>query len=294
MPDLSPAEFAQIRDLVRQICGVVLAEGKEYLVVHRIGPLVRESGAASYAEFLARVRAERQGPWYLRLIDAITTHETSFFRDGHPFEAITRAVLPWLWDEIRARKKRLPARRGPKARIWCAATSTGQEPYSLAMLVHEVIERDRPPGVAADDLAILATDISTQVLSTAMNGRYSGLMVGRGLSEERRRRFFVQTGTDTWEVAPALRSLVEFRALNLLQPFTHLGPSDVILCRNVLIYFEASVRRLIVEQLRDLLPAGGFLLLGAAESTDAPIRGLEPQREGLTTFYRRVADPTPA
>ncbi len=287
-PQLDQAQFDRVRHLVREVCGVVLSEGKEYLVEHRLGPLVARSGCADYDAFLALARTDRDGPWFRRLVDAITTHETSFFRDTHPFAAFANTILPWLHERIQERRSRPHPRRGPKASIWSVACSTGQEPYSLAMLFHEYLARARDPALSAHDLAIVGTDISTSVLATAVEGLFSDLAVGRGLSPQRRDRFFVQVEAGGWEVRSELRAMVDFRYHNLLENLAPLGGCDVIFCRNVLIYFAHDLRRSICERLCDALAPGGYLVLGAAESLEAGIAGLQGERSGQTMLYRRV------
>ena len=248
---LDADEYRDFCRFLEDACGIVLGDNKQYLVASRLSRLMDESGIASLGELVRRLRSGA-GPLRERTIEAMTTNETSWFRDNHPFRALREKILPEL-----ARAQRNPVR------IWSAACSTGQEPYSISMTVHD-LQQSRP-GLLPGPVQIVATDISTEVLKVARQGRYDGLSMARGLGGDRRERFFRPVG-DEWEVRPEIRARVQFRPLNLLQSYALLGRFDVIFCRNVLIYFSTDSKRDILERMARTLNPGGYLLLGGSES----------------------------
>ena len=249
---LTTADFDYIRDVVRRHSAIVLEPGKEYLVESRLVPLARKEGEQSIASLVTRMRAERTGALAGRVVDAMTTNETSFFRDNHPFDAMQRHVLPEL-VQARAAERRLS--------IWCGASSSGQEPYSLTMLLKDVLAAQ--PGWSA---SLLATDISTEMLDRTRAGVYSQLEVNRGLPVAMLVRHFDKVGTQ-WQVKPELRAMVKTRLVNLAVPFPPLGTFDVVFLRNVLIYFDAATKRAVLQRVRQVLRPDGYLFLGGAETT---------------------------
>jgi chemotaxis protein methyltransferase CheR len=249
---LATADFDYIRDVVRRHSAIVLEPGKEYLVESRLVPLARKEGEPSIAGLVARMRAERTGALAGRVVDAMTTNETSFFRDNHPFDAMQRTVLPQL-VQARAAERRLS--------IWCGAASSGQEPYSLAMLLKDALAAH--PGWRS---TLLATDLSQEMLDRTRSGLYSQLEVNRGLPVAMLVRHFDKVGT-SWQVKQDLRALVSTRLLNLAAPFPPLGAFDVVFLRNVLIYFDAATKRAVLAKVRQVLRPDGYLFLGGAETT---------------------------
>jgi chemotaxis protein methyltransferase CheR len=245
---LDPAATAWVADLVRREAAIVL-EGKEYLVDSRLAALSRRLGMPDAA---AVVRAAQRGDRTSQagIVDALTTNETSWFRDGGPFEALRRHVLPTLVRE-RAAERSL--------RIWSAACSSGQEAYSVAMVCREVV----PPGWRVD---ILGTDLSREILDRARAGRYSQLEVNRGLPAPLLVQWMRRVGTE-WEVVPELREMVRWDRLNLARPFPPLGRFDIVLLRNVLIYFDPPTKGAVLDRARGVLRPDGYLLLGGAETT---------------------------
>lgn len=271
---LSPQELAEVSALVMELCGILLDESKGYLIESRLAPLVSEFKCASYHELVQRARSMRDRALLTRIIDAITTNETLFFRDGSPFEALQHKALPELID---AKAKTGHARR---LRIWSAACSTGQEPYSIAMVLHELI-----PDIIKWDIHILATDISDAVLRQASLGVYSTFEIDRGLQPALLQRYFTRHDK-TYKVKDELRSLVSFGRQNLHEPFANPGPFDIIFCRNVVIYFSAAARKDIFHRLGDSLVADGYLFVGSAESlSDLGPRFL-PHHHCRSVFYR--------
>lgn len=285
--DLTPAAFDELRRAIHRLCGIVLTADKEYLVRHRLEPVVRRCGCRSFDEFCAKLAGGEASLLQEAIIEAITTQETAFFRDRHPFEALRQQILP---DLLRSRRAG-PAAPPRPIRIWCAAAATGQEPYSLAILLHESSGAGAPGGLRPEDFAIMATDISAQALATATAAAYERRQVERGLTGAQIHKYFEHHG-HRWVVRPALRKLVEFRRVNLVQPFSGLGVFDVILCRNVLIYFDESTRRRICDQFFTMLTEGGWLLLGSAENLYGITDRFTSVRFGDTLVYRK--GPAPA
>lgn len=258
---ISPADFELVRTMVRDRGGISLGDGKEYLVEARLAPIAEREGVESVAELLSLVRRTP-----LQYVDTVTkamaTNETSFFRDVHPFEAIRELV----------------GALGRAPSIWCGAASTGQEPYSVAML----LATHFPQHSTA---RILATDLSDDVLTRAATGRYSQLEVNRGLPAPMLVRWFAREGAD-WQLADAVRSLVTFRQLNLVRPLPPLGPFDIVLLRNVLIYFEPDLKRAVLESIAGVLRPGGHLVLGASETTFGLTDAFERVNIGRAICYR--------
>lgn len=280
--ELSRETFDELRRLIHRLCGIVLSDDKAYLVQHRLAPLVRRSGGRSFEEFRQKLSGSEAAHWQEAIIEAITTQETSFFRDRHPFETLRRHVLPELVQVHRTTHPGAPS----KIRLWCAGASTGQEPYSLAIAIHEFAAAQRPGTLTPGDFSILATDISTEALATANAAEYHPQHVARGLSLGQLQRFFEQCD-ELWVARPALRKLVEFRRVNLTQPLLGLGTFDVILCRNVLIYFDETTRRRICDQFYAMLADGGWLLLGSAENLYGINDQFRSQRLGESLLYRK-------
>lgn len=249
---LGQAEFDFLRGLVRERSAIVLEPGKEYLVDGRISPLLREVGFPSAAELCSALRAAPRGELERRVVEAMTTNETSFFRDVHPFDALRTRLLPEL-IEARASERKL--------RFWSNACSSGQEAYSLAMLLAEHF-----PQLREWDISILATDISREMVQRTSEGRYSQLEMNRGLPAALLLRHFQRAGT-RWQVKPELRCLVQAREMNLVTAWPPLPRFDVIMLRNVLIYFDLETKRNILRRARQALRPDGCLFLGSTETT---------------------------
>ncbi len=249
---IESGDYRLFRDFLERSCGIVLGDDKEYLVKSRVGNLMREQGIGTLGELARRLESTQQRQLRKSVLDAMTTNETMWFRDGYPFDILRERLLPEL------------ARSKQRVRIWSAACSSGQEPYSIAMVVEEYLSSQL--AAFAGGIEIVATDLSSQVLQQAQSGIYAESALARGLSLERRKRFFdpVEGG---YQVKPAVRGRISFRQINLLEDFTALGNFDLIFCRNVLIYFRMELKREILRRLRGRLKPGGSLLLGASETT---------------------------
>ncbi|MCC6775093.1 MAG: protein-glutamate O-methyltransferase CheR [Hyphomicrobiales bacterium] len=261
---MNTLEFDFLRQFLRERSGLVLAADRQYLVESRLLPVARRLGLTDLGGVVQRLRSSQPEPVATEVVEAMTTNETFFFRDKIPFEHFRDTVVPTLLGS-RATQRRI--------RIWCAACSTGQEPYSLAMALKEMAGR-----VNGWRIEIVASDLSNEVLEKAKAGIYSHFEVQRGLPIQFLLRYFTQVG-DTWQISPELRAMVQFRQLNLLGDFSHLGPFDLVLCRNVLIYFDQSAKVEVLERLSRVVEHDGFLVLGAAETV-----------VGLTDRFRPVTD----
>jgi chemotaxis protein methyltransferase CheR len=248
---LSEDDFDYVRDLVREQAGIVL-DTRKYLVDSRLASLARKEGFATSEEVVARLRMRRYGGLTRKVVESMTTHETAFFRDVHPFEVLRTTVLPKVLS------RRILTR---KLAIWCAACSTGQEPYSIAMLL-----REHFPSLAKWDVSLVASDLSERVLSRAKEGRFTQLEVNRGLSPGLVSRYFEPDGGD-WRIRSDVRAMVDFREINLLAKWPPMPRLDVVVMRNVLIYFDADTKRSILSRLAGVLEPDGYLFLGGAETT---------------------------
>lgn len=284
---LSLPVFQELRRLIHDLCGLALPDDKLYLVEQRLQPLVVSSGCSDFLGFASRLRGPEGLHLREPLIEAITTNETSFFRDSHPFDTFRDHILPWLTEGILQGRTRGTGLAS--GRIWSTAASTGQEPYSMAMTLLEFLNSGRAPGVRESDFSILGTDISSRVLAAARKGRYSDREVQRGISLELLERYFRREG-DAWVASDRLRRLVTFRRLNLVQPFVGLGQFDVIFCRNVLIYFDDDTRRQIADRLHQLLSPGGLLVLGSVENLYGVSTQFESIHLGDTIVFRKRPD----
>jgi chemotaxis protein methyltransferase CheR len=264
---VTPSDYEYLRRLLKDQSGLDLSADKQYLIDSRLLPLARRSGLPGISELVQKMKAGAADV-VAQVVEAMTTNETFFFRDKTPFEHFRDTIMP---DILRARAGR------KSVRIWCAAGSTGQEPYSLAMCLKEM-------GAALSGwrLEILATDLSQEVLEKSKAGIYSQFEVQRGLPIQLLVKYFTQTG-ELWQVNAELRAMVQHRPLNLLHDFGQLGAFDVIFCRNVLIYFDQATKTDIFRRLARAVEPDGFLVLGAAETVVGLTEAFKPfpERRGL-------------
>jgi chemotaxis protein methyltransferase CheR len=256
---MTPLDYEYLQKILKDRSGLVLSADKKYLLESRLMPLARKAGVAGISELVQKMKAGSES-MIADVVEAMTTNETFFFRDKTPFEHFQNTVMPDL-IKARAAKRSL--------RIWCAAGSTGQEPYSLAMIVKEL-------GAALTGwrVEIVATDLSPEVLEKSRTGVYTQFEVQRGLPIQLLVKHFTQTGT-TWQLNADVRAMVQFKQFNLLQDYTHLGKFDIIFCRNVLIYFDQPTKSDVFSRLAKASEPDGYLFLGAAETVI-----------GLTDKYR--------
>jgi chemotaxis protein methyltransferase CheR len=264
---VTPPDYEYLRKLLRDHSGLDLSADKQYLIESRLLPLSRKAGLSGISELVQKMKAGSASVT-TQVVEAMTTNETFFFRDKTPFDHFRASIMPEI----------LAARAGRKSiRIWCAAGSTGQEPYSLAMCLKEM-----GATLAGWRVEIIATDLSQEVLEKSKAGIYSQFEVQRGLPIQMLVKYFKQNG-ELWQINADIRAMVQHRQLNLLHDFSQLGTFDVIFCRNVLIYFDQDTKINIFNRLAKITEADGFLVLGAAET----VVGLTdvfrpyPERRGL-------------
>ncbi|MGX1097288.1 chemotaxis protein methyltransferase CheR [Amorphus sp. MBR-141] len=248
---ISTADYEFLQRFLKSRSGLSLSAEKHYLLESRLMPVARSVGCGSLSELAQLLRRPGQDAAGERVVDAMTTNESLFFRDKHPFEAFTGRMLPYLLSK---RSMHQPIR------IWCAAASSGQEPYSLAMLLQE-----NAALVAGRRFEIIGTDISSDILDRARKGIYSQFEVQRGLPVHYLVRYFSKVGDD-WQVSEKIRNAVTFRKMNLLDPFAGMGPFDIVFCRNVLIYFDNERKVDVLQRLAKVMHTDSFLVLGGAES----------------------------
>ncbi len=261
---MTPADYEYIRRLLKARSGLMLSAEKHYLVESRLLPIARRLGLANLSGLVLRLKAPGGEPLIAEVVEAMTTNESLFFRDKTPFDQFRDTIVPALLQS-RASSRRV--------RIWCAAASTGQEPYTLAMCLREMGQELR--GWRFD---ILATDIATGVLEKAKSGIYSQFEVQRGLPVTMLIKYFSQVG-EMWQIAPEIRGMVRFQPFNLLNDFSALGPFDIVFCRNVLIYFDQDTKVDVLNRLAKTMERDGYLALGGAETV-----------VGLTSAFKPVPD----
>jgi chemotaxis protein methyltransferase CheR len=247
---VTPLDYDFLRKLLKERSGLDLSADKQYLVESRLMPLARKAGLAGIPELVQKMKSGAEA-LIVEVVEAMTTNETFFFRDKIPFDHLRDTILPTLLQS-RASRKTL--------RIWSAAGSTGQEPYSIAMVLKE-----RAAALSGWRIEIVATDLSQEVLEKSRAGIYSQFEVQRGLPIQLLVKYFTQIG-ELWQINSELRGMVQHKQLNLLKDFSHLGKFDVIFCRNVLIYFDQETKIGIFERMAKVIEPDGMLMLGAAES----------------------------
>ena len=277
---MTPLDYEYLQKLLKDRSGLVLSADKKYLLESRLLPLARKAGVPGITDLVQKMRAGSDS-LINDVVEAMTTNETFFFRDKTPFDHFKDSVIPEL----------IKARAGRKSlRIWCAASSTGQEPYSLAMLLKE-----KASELAGWRIEIIATDLSPEVLEKSKAGLYTQFEVQRGLPIQLLVKYFKQVGT-MWQLNADVRSMVQYRQFNLLQDFGTLGKFDVIFCRNVLIYFDQATKSDIFNRLQRATEPDGYLFLGAAETvvglTDA--YRICPKRRGVYLPNTGAAAATPS
>ena len=254
-------DYEYFRKFLRERSGLVLSADKHYLLESRLLPVARRAGLASLAGLVHRLRGIDCEALAAEVVEAMTTNESFFFRDRIPFEHFRDTIIPRL---IAARNHRR------RIRIWCAAASTGQEPYSLAMSIKEMGDR-----LSGWQIEIIATDISSEALRRARSGIYSQFEVQRGLPIMLLLKYFKQIG-ENWQIGPDIRAMVQFRVLNLISDFSRLGMFDLVFCRNVLIYFDQPTKISVLDRLAQNLDRDGYLVLGAAETVVGLTDSLKP------------------
>jgi len=255
---ISTEEFNLLRNFILKHSEIEVKPEKTYLIESRLSRMMVELGASNFKEFYDNAQKDTSGKLRERIIDAMTTNETFWFRDAKPWALMRETIFPAL---IQASKMK----PGGKIRIWSAACSTGQEPYSLAMVIDDVLSSGKFPGVRLEQFEIIATDISPSVLFLANSGRYNQLAMSRGLPESYKHKYFTQQGK-IWVVNQQLKSRITFKKFNLQEHPSVLGKFDYVLCRNVAIYFTDQFKRELFRRIHGILNPPGFFLLGSSES----------------------------
>jgi chemotaxis protein methyltransferase CheR len=271
---VTPLDYDFLRKLLKDRSGLTLSSDKQYLVESRLLPLARKAGLSTLSELVSKLKGFGAEALTVDVVEAMTTNESFFFRDKIPFDHFNQAVMPAL-IAARAKQRRI--------RIWCAAASTGQEPYSLAICLKEMAGK-----IAGWRIEIIATDLSTEVLEKAKTGTYSQFEVQRGLPIQMLVKYFKQVG-EMWQIAPELRAMVQYRPLNLLSDFSALGTFDVVFCRNVLIYFDQDTKIAVLDRLARQMEPDGYLMLGAAETVVGLTESFKPQPDKRGLYIPNAA-----
>lgn len=267
-------DFEYMRELLRSYCGIVLEADKEYLIEGRLSPLAEEEGFGKLDNLLARIRTTPFNSLHQKVIEAMVTTETSFFRDFHPFELLKDVVLPEIMTKRAGERK---------INIWSNACASGQEPYSVAMLLdhycHDILKNW--------DVQIFASDISAEMLARAQEGKYNQVEVNRGLPTAFLLKYFAKKGP-WWQLHENIRAMVNFRQINLVETWSSLPQMDIIFMRNVLIYFDVATKKKVLQKVRRLLKPDAYLFLGGAETTIYLDKDFEGIFLGKNVLYRPV------
>lgn len=271
---MKPEDFELLSGLLKERSGLVLSKEKLYLLESRLVPLARDRGLSGLEELVATVRKNGDEQLLQDITEAMTTNESFFFRDGRPFERLRKFALPQLLEK-RAATKRI--------RIWCAACSTGQEPYSIAMCLREEAQK-----LEGWHVEIIGTDLSREVLEKARAGVYSQFEVQRGLPVQMLVKYFAEHG-NLWQIDASIRAMVQYRELNLMDNFAGLGAFDLVFCRNVLIYFDRDLKVDVLSRVAQLMPADGLLFLGGAETVVGLGTKFEPMPDERG-IYRLISE----
>ena len=276
MIKIAPAELKIISQYIQQISGIYLDQSKSYLFETRLSSIAETQGCTSYQELCQKAQREPSKKIEREIIDAITTNETLFFRDKGPFELLQHKILPEVID---ARSSKSPLK--PAIKIWSAASSTGQELYSIAIVLKELLRE-----TSGYNLSLLGTDISEAAIVQASYGKYNRFEIERGLDKKFLQKYFTLFG-DSWKIKDEIRAMANFRKLNLMQPFTSLGKFDIIFCRNVAIYFTIEDRKRLFNKLAESLTDDGYLIIGSTESLTGICPQFIPKRHLRSIFYQK-------
>lgn len=274
MTNITPEDIDAVCGLVDDLCGIYWDESKSYLIEARLKSLVEQQGCENYRDFVRKVKADVVPDLKEQVVDAVTTNETLWFRDSSPFGALQHKLFPEMID---AKAQTIFPKR---FRLWSAACSTGQEVYSIAMTLAELL-----PDYLEWDIQILGTDVSPSAVTHASYGAYNKLEISRGMPPEMLRRYFVENG-DSWRVCDEIRSMCSFKQRNLLKPFNDLGAFDFIFCRNVAIYFTKPDRQSLFERLANCLNPEGWIFVGSSESLADMGPNWRPQQHCHSNCYR--------
>ena len=276
MIKIAPAELKLISQYIQTITGIYLDQSKSYLFETRLSSIAETHDCKSYQELHNKARQDPSKKIEKEIVDAITTNETLFFRDKGPFELLQHKILPEIID---ARSSNSSIK--PRIKIWSAASSTGQELYSIAIVIKELLN-----GTSNYSFSLSGTDISDAAVAQASYGKYNRFEIERGLDRKYLQKYFTLFG-DSWKIKDEIRAMVNFRKLNLMQPFTALGKFDIIFCRNVAIYFTLADRKKLFNKIADSLSDDGYLIIGSTESLTGVCPRFVPKRHLRSIFYQK-------
>lgn len=274
MITLLPDEFLPVTQYIYSLCAITLDRSKQYLIEGRLGPVAEAAGCRSFLELVNRSRTDASGALKRKIVNEITTGETLFFRDSSPFDLLRFKIIPDIIDRRSRTSLRVPLR------IWSAACSTGQEIYSIAIVLSELLG-----DLSRYDIRMLGTDISDQAVAKASAGIFSHLEVSRGLTDSVRARYFVPD-PNGWKIRDEIRGLTTFRRMNLMEDLSSAGKFDVIFCRNVAIYFSPPDRISLFNRIEQRLDIGGYLVLGSMESLSGICPQFESKRHLRAVYYQ--------
>ncbi len=277
MVKITPDEIKLISKYVLNVSGISLSQSKAYLIETRLGPILGEYGLSSYGELYHKAKTDIKKVIEKKIIDAISTNETLFFRDSGPFELLQHKILPDLIDRRSSKSgSLLPV----SIRIWSAACSTGQEVYSMAIVLKELL-----PDLKKYNIKLMGTDISDAAVAKASYGQYNKFEIERGLPRDKLQKYFKSNGNG-WKIRDDIRAMATFKKLNLMLPFAGLGKFDIVLCRNVVIYFSAEDKKKVFNKIVNILEPDGFLILGSTESMAGVCSRFVPRRYLKSVFYQ--------
>ncbi|MGB3212364.1 MAG: protein-glutamate O-methyltransferase CheR [Desulforhopalus sp.] len=276
MIKIAPAELKLISQYIQTITGIYLDQSKSYLFETRLSAIAEAQGCKSYQELYNKARQEPSKKIERDIVDAITTNETLFFRDKGPFELLQHKILPEIID---ARSSHSSIK--PRIKIWSAASSTGQELYSIAIVIKELLKDSSDYS-----FTLVGTDISDAAVTQASYGKYNRFEIERGLDRKYLQKYFTLLG-DSWKIKDEIRAMANFKKLNLMQPFTSLGKFDIVFCRNVAIYFTLEDRKKLFNKLADSLADDGYLVIGSTESLTGVCPRFIPKRHLRSIFYQK-------
>ena len=276
MLKITPEEIKLITKYIYEISGIYLDESKKYLLETRLNAIAEEQGCSSYQDFHRKAKADASKLIERKIIDAISTNETLFFRDTGPFQLLQHKILPELID-ARAAKSSFSK---TNLKIWSAASSTGQQLYSIAIVLQELLG-----DMSKYSIKLIGTDISDAAVAQASSGKYNKFEIERGLARDKLTKYFSSVG-QTWKVNDQIRAMANFRKFNLMSPFIGLGKFDIVLCRNVAIYFTLEDRKKLFNKIADVLEPDGYLIIGSTESLTGICPRFIPKRHLRSIFYQ--------
>lgn len=276
MLKITPEEIKLITKYIYEISGIYLDESKKYLLETRLNTIAEEYGCSSYQDFYSKAKTDASKLIERKIIDAISTNETLFFRDTGPFQLLQHKIFPELIDARTSKSALIKT----NLKIWSAASSTGQELYSVAIVLQELLG-----DLSKYSIKLLGTDISDAAIAQASSGKYNKFEIERGLARDKLTRYFNSLG-QTWKINDQIRAMVNFRKFNLMAPFTGLGKFDIVLCRNVAIYFTLEDRKKLFNKIADVLEPDGYLIIGSTESLTGICPRFIPKRHLRSIFYQ--------